>query len=82
MSVQDPKSRQFFQDLIGSRRSLRSTSNQSGPDSYGKRRPASRGATEVVEPIFQQSDFANLGDKVIICARGKYVLAEKAYFFK
>ena len=71
MSAQDPQSRKFFQNLIGTQKVLKMTSNDDN-----------RGAQEVREPIFQTEDFANLGDKVIIYAHGKYIVAEKTYYFK
>lgn len=71
MSAQDPQSRKFFQELLGTQKILRMTSNDDN-----------RGAQEVREPIFQTEDFANLGDKVIIYANGKYIVAEKTYYFK
>lgn len=82
MSVQDPKSRQFFQEMIGSRRTLKMTNNISEARDYIKGGSSSRGAVETIEPIFQQGDFANLGDKVIVYAKGKYILAEKTYCFE
>lgn len=81
MSVQDPESRKYFQELIGTRRTLRMTNNQLEGD-QSKGRSSSKGATEAEEPVFRQGDFANLGDKVIVYANGKYILAEKTYYFK
>ena len=81
MSAQDPKSRKYFQDLIGTRKTLKMTSNVSG-DGFGGAGSTTRGSQEEREPIFREGDFSNLGDKVIIYALGKYILAEKIYWFK
>lgn len=80
MSAQDPKSRQFFQDLIGTKKDLKTTT--SGNYSDGFHSSSSHGSQESREPIFREGDFSNLGDKVIIYALGKYILAEKVYWFK
>lgn len=67
LSAQDPKSRKYFRELIGTKKILRLTSG---------------GSSEDREPVFQDADFSNLGDNVIIYALGKYILAEKIYWFK
>ena len=79
MSAQDPQSRKFFQELIGTRKVLKTNSNSS--DS-GLASSSSRGSQEDREPIFREGDFSNLGNKVIIYALGRYILAEKIYWFK
>ena len=71
MSVQDPKSREFFRDLIGTRKVLKVSTSE------GKRT-----ISEDRESIFQPEDFGNLKDKVVIYANGKYILADKTYCFK
>lgn len=68
ISAQNPVSREFFQKLIGDKKVLKATSGN--------------GSQEAREYIFQSADFANLGDNVIIYDNGKYVLAEKIYWFK
>ena len=67
LSAQDPKSRKFFSELIGKRKVLKLTSG---------------GSSEDREYIFQDGDFSNLGENVIVYALGKYVLAEKIFWFK
>ena len=67
LSAQDPKSRRFFQDLIGTKRVLKLTPS---------------GSSEDREPVFQDADFSNLGERVIVYALGKYILAEQIYWFK
>lgn len=71
MSVQDPKSREFFRDLIGTKKVLKVSTSE------GKRT-----INEDREPIFQPQNFGNLKDQVIIYANGKYILADKTYHFK
>lgn len=68
ISAQNPVSREFFQKLIGEKKVLKSTSDSS--------------SQEAREYIFQSADFANLGDKAIIYALGKYILADKIYWYK
>lgn len=68
ISAQNPVSREFFQKLIGEKKVLKSTSDSS--------------SQEAREYIFQSGDFANLGDKAIIYALGKYILADKIYWYK
>lgn len=82
MSVQDPQSRQFFQELLGERKVLKVTSGLSGTEQEKGKLTKTRGAVEVREPVFQQGDFANLGDDVIVYANGKYIQAQKTYYFK
>lgn len=76
MSAQDPQSRKFFQELIGTKKTLKI--NQS-KDNNGK---SSKSIQEEREYIFQPEDFGNLNDKVIIIANGKYIKAEKTYCFQ
>ena len=68
ISAQNPVSREFFQKLIGDKKVLKSTSDSS--------------SQETREFIFQSSDFANLGDNVIIYDNGRYILAEKIFWYK
>lgn len=75
MSAQDPKSRVFFQELIGTRKALR-IQNSVNP------REMSRSVQEVREPVFQPEDFGNLEDDVIIYANGKYIRAQKTYCWR
>ena len=87
MSAQDPESRKYFSELFGSRRVLKVTSNDSVGtgswwDASQQGSGSSRGAQEVREPIFQPEDFGNLGDRVAILANGKYIVADKCYWWK
>ena len=76
MSAQDPKSRRFFQELIGTKKILKinQTQNETGT--------SSKSIQEAREYIFQPEDFGNLNDKVIIIANGRYIMADKTYCFK
>ena len=68
ISAQNPRSRDFFKELIGDKKVLKASSGN--------------GYQETREYIFQSADFANLGDNVIIYDNGKYILAEKIYWYK
>lgn len=68
ISAQNPVSREFFQKLIGEKKVLKATSDNS--------------SQEAREYIFQSADFANLGDNVVIYDNGKYILAEKIFWYK
>lgn len=73
MSAQDPKSREYFQKLIGTRKILKVSNSENSNIS-------SRSIQETREPIFQPEDFGNLNGKVVIVANGKYVVADKTWF--
>lgn len=70
MSAQDPKSREYFQKLIGTKKVLKVSNTENSKIS-------SRTIQETREPIFQPEDFGNLDDKVVIIANGKYIKADK-----
>jgi len=74
MSAQDPKSRKFFQELIGTRKVLKvgksDTSHANGSSS-------SKSVQQTREPVYQPEDFGNLNDKVVIVANGRYIEANK-----
>lgn len=84
-NAQDPKSREYFQKLIGRRKMLKRSTSLS---SSGRKKDRSSGITisETYEYIFEAADFGdfNLKDKktkktihrVLIYANGKYLLAE------
>ena len=75
MGVQDYKSREFFQKLIGSRKVLRISTNENGDSQDGT------STIEAREPIFQPELLGNLEDRVLIYAQGKYTFAEKTPFY-
>lgn len=82
MSAQDPSSRKFFQDLVGSKRVLKLSTQTSKSSSDNINASSSINAHEEWEPIFRPEDFSNLGDSLIIYAKGKYIKAEKTFYFK
>lgn len=84
MSAQDPESRTFFQRLIGTEKKLVMSSNEgSSTDSNNHTgSSSSRGANETRDYIFQPEDFANLGNNLVIYAKGKYIVAEKTFYYK
>ena len=84
-NAQDPKSREFFQKLVGNRKMLKSSSSLSEPSGTANK-TSGTSVTEEIEPIFQAADFGDLnlvdrrtGKKtyrVLVYANGKYVLGE------
>lgn len=87
-NAQDPKSREYFQKLIGRRKMLkRSTSLSSSPN---KNDTSGISVCEVDEYIFEAADFGNLNIKdpktkekiyqVLVYANGKYILGETTLY--
>ncbi len=82
-NAQDPKSRRFFQELIGKRKMLKRTSSLS--DSTDKT-TSGTSVTETEEYIFEAADFGDLNVhnkrgvitqyRVLVYANGKYILGE------
>ena len=79
LSIMDPNTRAWASELIGSRKVLKI--NNSEQNSSGAR---GRSVTEARERIFEPEYFGELPnkDKLIIYYKGKYVEAEKTYYFK
>lgn len=73
MSAQDPKSRQYFSDLIGTKKVLKITNSENKSDT-------SRSIQEDRARIYEPEAFGNLAGKVVIVANGKYIEAEKTWF--
>lgn len=81
-NAQDPKSRRFFQELVGRRKMLQKSSSES--QSTGNRGSQGSNVSEIMEYIFEAADFGNLGatdptnknKRVLVCADGKYILGE------
>ena len=82
-NAQDPKSREFFHKLIGTRKMLKSSTSLSSKSEYDK--TAGESVTVEEECIFKAADFGDLNvtDKkgnvthhVLIYAEGKYLLCE------
>lgn len=66
MSAQDPSSRDFFSRLLGEKTVLKKQGDTT---------------LEVKEPVLEPAAFGDLDDKVLIYAHGKYVIADKCYYF-
>ena len=74
MSAQDPKSRRFFQELIGKRQTLKvSTSEGSG----GRSKQASKSVQEAEEYVYRPEDFGSLQERVVVITGGKYIEADQ-----
>lgn len=67
MSAQDPTSRQYFSDMIGTKKVLRRHGDSSA---------------EGTEPIVAPAQLGNLDDQVLIYTHGKYCFADKCYYFR
>lgn len=67
MSAQDPASRQYFSDMIGTKKILRRHGDS---------------ASEATEPIVAPAQLGNLKDRVLLYINGKYCFADKCYYFK
>lgn len=66
MSAQDPSSRDFFSRLLGEKTVLKKQGDTT---------------LEVKEPVLEPAALGDLDDKVLIYAHGKYVIADKCYYF-
>lgn len=83
-NAQDPKSRKFFQELIGTRKMLKKSTSKSS--SGNKNDTSGSNITEVDEYIIPAADFGDLSIKdkkskiitkrVLVYANGKYILGE------
>ena len=84
-NAQDPKSREFFQKLVGNRKMLRASTSLSEPSGTANKTSGTSVTTEI-EPIFQAADFGDLNTvdkstrkkiyRVLVYANGKYILGE------
>lgn len=84
MSAQDPESRRWFQSLIGTEKVLKVSTNTGGARVFQNdwaQGGGGRSVQEARDPIFQPEDFANLGNKVLVYIKGKYILAEKTPWY-
>ena len=82
-NAQDPKSREFFQKLIGRRKMLKRSTSLSS--TANKNDTSGVSVTEVDEFIFEAADFGDLNvtdrkghkqNRVLVYANGKYILGE------
>ena len=80
LSCGDPESMEYFSKLFGKKRVLKvSTTNAD--------KSVTRSVNEAEEFVFKPEDFAALnamgdGGKIAIQAKGKYILADKCFWFK
>lgn len=86
LSIQEVQTREWASKLIGNKKVLR-VSNSLNNGSNGNENTG-RSVQETIEPIFQPADFGNLIDKnegrdeIIVYSQGKYIKADKQYYFK
>lgn len=86
LSIQEVETRKWASELIGTRKVLKTGNNQNN-EANGTQGTGSS-ANEAEEPIFHPADFGNLidkntgRDKIIIYSQGKYLQADKIYYFK
>lgn len=86
LSIQEVQTREWASKLIGTKKVLKSGSNENlngnGSQNSG------HSSQEDREPIFQPADFGNLIDKatgrdeIIVYTQGKYIKLNKQYYFK
>lgn len=86
LSVQEVATRKWASDLIGSRRVLKISNSLNDGTSGSK--TSGRSVQEAREPIFFPEEFGSLKDdskgrdEIIIYSQGKYIKADKQYYFK
>lgn len=82
-NAQDPKSREFFQKLVGRRKMLKRSTSLSS--TANKNDTSGVSVTEIDEYIFEAADFGDLNitdrkgrkqTRVLVYANGKYILGE------
>lgn len=84
-NAQDPKSRRYFQELVGRRKMLKRSTSLSS--SANKNDTSGTSVSEVDEFIFEAADFGDLNEhdkktgeitkyQVLVYANGKYILGE------
>lgn len=83
-NAQDPKSREYFQKLVGRRKMLKKSTSLSGANT--KKQTSGTNISEVDEYIFEAADFGDLNlqntktkeitHRVLVYANGKYILGE------
>lgn len=86
LSIQEVQTREWASKLIGNQKVLR-IANSISNERQGHQN-TSRSVQETIEPIFQPADFGNLidekngRDELIIYSKGRYVKANKIYYYK
>nr|MCR5388000.1 type IV secretory system conjugative DNA transfer family protein [Lachnospiraceae bacterium] len=88
-NAQDPKSRRFFQELIGKRKMLKRSTSLS---ESGEKLTSGMSVSEVDEYVFETADFGDLNMRskkgkitkyrVLVYANGKYILGETTPCYK
>ena len=77
LGVQDPESRKYFSDLLGTKKVLKISNNIDEREIQ-----KGRIVSESREPIFEPAQFGALGDYLVIYLKCRYILAEKQFYFK
>ena len=89
-NAQDPKSREFFQKLVGKRKVLKRSTSLSSADA-GKKNTSGITINETNDFIFETADFGDLTltlpsgkkiNRVLVYANGKYILGETTPCYK
>ena len=80
LSIMDPDTRDWASRLIGTKKVLR-ISNSEQKSQNGT---SGRSVTEAREKVFEPEEFGDLPntDELVIYYKGKYIKAEKTYYFK
>ena len=84
MGTEDVESAKYFSEMIGYRKTLAMSTNANA-SVYGddSRSVAGQGSSETRELIYQPADFSDIDiRKVIIKTRGKYIEAEKCFYWE
>lgn len=86
LSIQEVQTREWASKLIGNKKVLRIGNSLNNGMNGNKN--TGRSVQEAIEPIFQPAEFGNLIDKdtgrdeIIIYSQGKYIKANKQYYYK
>lgn len=80
LSIMDPDTRDWASRLIGTKKVLKISNNEQQTQ-YGS---SGRSVTEAREKVFEPEEFGDLPntEELIIYYKGKYIKAEKTYYFK
>ncbi len=90
-NAQDPKSREYFQKLVGKRKMLKkNTSLSSSSSGQSTNQSSGTNVNEEEEFIFHEADFGDLNLKkgkkiihrVLVYAEGKYILGETTPYYE
>lgn len=80
LSIMDPDTRDYASRLIGTRRVL----HVSNSEQYSQKNSSGKTVSEARERVFEPEAFGDLPneDALIIYSNGKYIKAQKTYYFK